>query len=58
MFGQKMCIRDRCNIIFEEMPKFFVRSYGAVKSKDGEEYSGDSYSFGKSVGGSYVTRCV
>ena len=37
------------------MPKFFVRSYGAVKSKDGEEYSGDSYSFGKSVGGSYVT---
>ena len=56
--GEGCCINPKdneCNIIFEEMPKFFVRSYGAVKSKDGEEYSGDSYSFGKSVGGSYVT---
>lgn len=46
---------NECNVIFEEMPKFFVRSYGAVNSKNGEEYSGDSYSFGKSEYGSYVT---
>ena len=44
-----------CSIIIEETPKFHISSYVAYNAKDGEKYSGDSYSFGKNKVGEYVT---
>lgn len=44
-----------CSMVFEEMPKYYIRSYSAVMTKNGEEYTGDSYSFGKNISGSYLT---
>lgn len=44
-----------CSIIFEETPKYHVASHIARTAKDGEEYNGDSYSFGKLNDGTYMT---
>lgn len=44
-----------CTIIFEEAPKYYLKTYAAMACKDGEQYSGDSYSFGKTKDGSYIT---
>lgn len=44
-----------CSIIFEETPNFNMISYGAMSTKTTEEYSGDSYSFGKDNNGRYIT---
>jgi stage II sporulation protein E len=55
---------DGCNIdiktneriiIIEERPKYYMVSYGAIKSKDGETQTGDNYSFGKTNNGNYIT---
>lgn len=43
------------SIVFEETPKYQVVSYGAISPKDGEEYMGDTYSFGKTKEGNYMT---
>lgn len=44
-----------CDITFEEMPKFYVSTYVRRMCKDGEELSGDSYTFGNSADGTYVS---
>ncbi|SKA78698.1 stage II sporulation protein E [Clostridium sp. USBA 49] len=44
-----------CNVTFEETPKFHIASYAKRLCKDGESYSGDSYTFGKLQDGSYMT---
>lgn len=60
-----MCINDdgckinnslkTCDITFEEMPKYYVSTYAGKMCKDGEEFSGDSYTFGKSSDGAYIS---
>ena len=42
-------------MVVEEVPKYQVVSYGAIASKEGEEYMGDTYSFGKTKEGNYMT---
>lgn len=42
-----------CTVTFEETPKYYIASYIMKKCKEGEEVSGDSYSFGKSKDGNY-----
>ncbi|MFQ7000311.1 MAG: stage II sporulation protein E [Clostridium sp.] len=44
-----------CSIVFEETPKYNIVSYGAIAPKRGEKYIGDTYSFGKTKDGSYMT---
>jgi stage II sporulation protein E len=61
----KLCIGDDgCNInsetneriiIIEEKPKYYMISYGSTEPKSGESEIGDSYSFGKTVDGIYMT---
>lgn len=46
---------DECIVTIEEKPKFNVVSYGAIEPKDGEHQIGDSYSFGKTTSGNYMT---
>lgn len=60
-----MCISDEgcvinpdtkiCSVTFEESPKYHMASYVARVCKDGEQYNGDSYSFGKLKDGTYMT---
>ncbi|MCY6356598.1 stage II sporulation protein E [Clostridium sp. ZS2-4] len=60
-----MCVSDdgcainpengECTVTFEETPKFYVASYAGRECKHGEKYSGDSYSFGKTAEGSYIS---
>lgn len=55
--GEGCCINpnsNECTILFEESPKFNVVTYGASAAKDGERYSGDTFSFGKSNDGKYM----
>ena len=64
IINKKMCIGENgckinpetneCTILFEESPKFNVVTYGASAAKDGEKYSGDTFSFGKSKDGKYI----
>ena len=42
----------------EETYKYNVSSFVSFSVKDGEKYSGDSYSFGKNKVGEYVTISV
>ena len=61
----KLCIGDDgCNInaktnewiiTIEEKPKYYMVSYGAMEPKEGENQTGDNYSFGKATNGSYMT---
>lgn len=44
-----------CTVTFEETPRFHVGSYAKRLCKEGESYSGDSYTFGKLSDGSYMT---
>lgn len=46
---------NECSIEIEEAPKYHVSSYAAFSPKDGEKYSGDSFSFGKNRSGKYLT---
>ncbi|WP_035292682.1 stage II sporulation protein E [Clostridium sp. KNHs214] len=62
--GRSMCIEEegcfidnstgQCTVNFKEMPKYHISSYVKRKCKDGEEYNGDSYSFGKGNDGNYL----
>lgn len=64
VLDRPMCVSDEgcsihteeksCSITFEEMPKFHVSSYAGRLCKDGEKYSGDSFSFGKLNDGTYM----
>ncbi len=42
-------------ITIEEKPKYYMVSYGAMDSKDGENQTGDNYGFGKTTNGDYIT---
>jgi stage II sporulation protein E len=54
--GCNIDIKDNnCTITLEEAPKFHVASHARRMCKDGENYSGDSYTFGKLTDGSYMT---
>ena len=44
-----------CSVTIEESYKYNVTSYVSFNDKDGEKYSGDSYSFGQNKVGEYVT---
>lgn len=46
---------NECSITIEESYKYNVSSYVSFNVKDGEKYSGDSYSFGQNKVGEYVT---
>lgn len=46
---------NECSVTIEEAYKYNVASYVSFNVKDGEKYSGDSYSFGKNKVGEYVT---
>ncbi|MCM8709558.1 stage II sporulation protein E [Clostridium sp. SYSU_GA19001] len=62
---KNMCVSDdgcnidpkdnNCTITFEEAPKFHIGSHAKRVCKDGENYSGDSYTFGKLSDGTYMT---
>ena len=45
----------QCSITIEESYKYNVVSHVSFNVKDGEKYSGDSYSFGQNKVGEYVT---
>ncbi|MGL5353502.1 MAG: stage II sporulation protein E [Clostridium sp.] len=44
-----------CSVIIEETPKYHVSSYVATNPKAGEKYTGDSFIFGKSEDGTYLS---
>ncbi|WP_297638651.1 stage II sporulation protein E [uncultured Clostridium sp.] len=44
-----------CTITIKEMPKYRLTSYVGMSVKEGEEYTGDTYSFGNVLGGKYLT---
>lgn len=46
---------DECAITIEETPKYHVASYVATSPKYGEKYTGDSFTFGKSEDGTYLS---
>ena len=46
---------NECTFVIEETPKYNILSYAAFTPKDGEKYSGDTFSFGKNKNGLYVT---
>jgi len=60
-----MCVSDEgcridmltknCFMTFEEMPKYYVSTFVSRQSKDGENYSGDSYLFTKLKDGTYMS---
>ncbi|NRT32315.1 stage II sporulation protein E [Clostridium beijerinckii] len=61
----KLCIGDdgckinpntnECIITIEEKPRYYMVSYGAMEPKGGETQIGDSYSFGRTRNGTYMT---
>lgn len=44
----------KCTVLIEESPKYHISSNVALACKDGEKYTGDSYSFGKGKDGNYM----
>ena len=46
---------NECSVTIEEAYKYNVSPYVSFNVKDGEKYSGDSYSFGQNKVGEYVT---
>jgi len=42
-------------VTVEETPKYYVMSYAAIATKNGESKNGDYYSFGKMINGEYIT---
>lgn len=45
---------SECTITIEETPKYYMRSYAAIAIKNGEDQTGDYYSFGKTIDGYYT----
>ena len=48
-------VSKECSVVLEETPKYNIVSYGAISPKKGEKYIGDTYSFGKTKDGCYMT---
>lgn len=46
---------NTCTMIFTESPKYHIVSFGAMTAKDGEEYTGDTYSFNETRDGVYLS---
>lgn len=46
---------NMCEIVIEEAPKYHINSHVAVATKEGEKFTGDSYSYGRTKDGNYVT---
>ncbi len=46
---------NECIVTIEEKPKYYMVSYGATEPKSGESEIGDSYSFGRTSSGNYMT---
>ena len=46
---------NMCEIVIEEAPKYHINSYVAVATKEGEKFTGDSYSYGRTKDGNYIT---
>jgi stage II sporulation protein E len=65
VLNKNMCVSDdgcnidikdnNCTITFEEAPKFHVGSHARKLCKEGESFSGDSYTFSKLSDGTYMT---
>jgi stage II sporulation protein E len=54
--GSNIDIKTNERIItIEERPRYYMVSYGAMESKEGETQTGDNYSFGKTTDGNYIT---
>ncbi|MGL5243931.1 MAG: stage II sporulation protein E, partial [Sarcina sp.] len=47
-------VNNICEVLIEEAPKYHIASSVAVATKNGEKYTGDSYSYGKTKDGNYV----
>lgn len=45
---------NECTITIEESPKYYVMSYAAIDIKNGENQTGDYYSFGRTTDGYYT----
>lgn len=64
IMNRKMCIaqegctinpeNNECVVLIEESPRYNIETYGASAAKEGEKYSGDTFSFGKSRNGKYM----
>ena len=48
-------LNNICTILIEETARYRIDSYAAFEAKNGETYTGDSFSFGKNKNGLYVT---
>ncbi|MBI6102013.1 stage II sporulation protein E [Clostridium perfringens] len=46
---------NMCEIVIEEVPKYHINSHVAVATKEGEKFTGDSYSYGRTKDGNYIT---
>lgn len=46
---------NKCEVLIEEAPKYHIASHVAITSKHGEKYTGDSYSYGKTKDGNYIS---
>ncbi|WP_142711928.1 stage II sporulation protein E [Clostridium perfringens] len=46
---------NMCEIVIEEAPKYHINSHVAVATKEGEKFTGDSYSYGRTKYGNYIT---
>ena len=46
---------NMCEIVIEEAPKYHINSHVAVTTKEGEKFTGDSYSYGRTKDGNYIT---
>lgn len=44
-----------CTILIQEMPKYKIASYAGMRAKEGEQYTGDTYTFGRMDDGNYIT---
>lgn len=45
---------NKCEVLIEEAPKYHIASHAAVSCKQGEKFTGDSYSYGKTKDGNYI----
>ena len=46
---------NMCEIVIEEAPKYHINSHVAVATIEGEKFTGDSYSYGRTKDGNYIT---
>lgn len=46
---------NMCEVVVEEAPKYHINSHVAVATKEGEKFTGDSYSYGRTKDGNYIT---